>query len=588
MSRPIANLDDLNRTAAMGRAALYPSRLKILIGSASCGIALGAREVERAAIDAVRELALDAVVCRTGCIGFCAQEPLVDLMLPNGPRISYGQMTPEKTRQLLKAYAGGDLRLDWALGRFASEEHLLADEVHRYPAGPQALQSVPEWSSLDFYRHQKKVILRSCGSINPLALEEAIARGAYRGALHAITQMKPEEVIDQMVQSGLRGRGGAAFPTGQKWRIGRPAAGDLKYVVCNADEGAPGSYMDRTVLEGDPHAILEGMLIGSYAIGAREGFLYVRSEYPLAITTLQHAIAEAEQAGLLGDNIFGSGWSFRVTVRRGAGAYVCGEETALIESIDGHAGEPRIRPPYPVTAGVQGRPTVVNNVKTWASVAPILTRGPAWYAAIGTKATPGTTVFSLEGAVKNRGLVEVPLGVTLREMIEEIGGGMAADRPLKAVQIGGPSAGCLPASALDLRIDAADTPGETVGMGTGGIIILDDTACMVDMARYLLDFFVEESCGKCVPCREGTKHMYRILTNICRGRGTTDDLGLLERLAKHVKLASFCGLGAVAPDPVLAGLRHFRDEFESHIRDKKCPAGTCSMAEQRSKEKVYV
>ena len=589
MSQSIRNLADLDQAAATGRASLYPHRLKILIGSASCGIALGAREVEAAALQAVRELKLDAVVCRTGCIGFCAQEPLLDLMLPVGPRLSYGQMTPEKTRRLLASYAGGNLLLDGALGRFSSEEHLCTQEVHQYPSGARDFSSAPEWSTLDFYRRQKKVILRNCGSVDPLCLDEAIARGAYRGAIRAITQMKPEEVIEEMIQSGLRGRGGAAFPTGQKWRFARQAQGDLKYIVCNADEGAPGSYMDRTVLEGDPHAILEGMLIGSYAIGAREGFLYVRSEYPLAITTLQQAIAEAEDRGLLGDDIFGSGWSFHLTVRRGAGAYVCGEETALIESIEGHAGEPRIRPPYPVTAGIEGKPTVVNNVKTWASVAPILTRGPAWYASIGTKATPGTTVFSLEGAVQNRGLVEVPLGVSLREMIYDIGGGMAGSRPLKAVQAGGPSAGCLPETALDLRLDAADRPGETVGMGTGGIIVLDDKACMVDMARFLLDFFVEESCGKCVPCREGTKHMLRILTRICHGQGTRDDLGLLERLAKHVKLASLCGLGGVAPDPVLAALRYFREEFESHISAQKCPAGVCrNMVSQRSKEKVCV
>jgi NADH:ubiquinone oxidoreductase subunit F (NADH-binding) len=589
MSQPICNKEDLDRAAASGQGSLYPNRLKILIGSASCGIALGAREVEAAAIETVRELHLDSVVCRTGCIGFCAKEPLLDLMLPNGPRLSYGQMTGEKTRRLLKAYAGGNLLLEWALGRFSSEEHLLTEEIHQYPAGPKDLANVPEWSGLDFYRRQKKVILRNCGSIDPLCLDEAVARGAYRGAIRAITQMTPDEVIEEMVQSGLRGRGGAAFPTGQKWRFARQAQGELKYVVCNADEGAPGSYMDRTVLEGDPHAILEGMLIGSYAIGARQGFLYVRSEYPLAITTLQHAIAEAEERGLLGDDIFGSGWSFRVSVRRGAGAYVCGEETALIESIEGHAGEPRLRPPYPVTAGIEGKPTVVNNVKTWASVAPILTRGPAWYAAIGTKAAPGTTIFSLEGAVQNRGLVEVPLGVSLREMIYDIGGGMAGPRPLKAVQVGGPSAGCVSAAALDLRIDAAERSGETVSMGTGGIIVLDDRACMVDMARFLLDFFVEESCGKCVPCREGTKHMLRILTRICGGQGSSDDLALLERLAKHVKLASLCGLGAVAPDPVLAALRYFRDEFESHIRDKQCPAGVCrKLVAPRGKKKVCV
>jgi len=576
MTSPIRNSEDLQRVAASGLATLYPARLKILVGSASCGVAMGAREIEAAAVQAVRQLGLDAVVCRTGCIGFCAREPLVDLMLPNGPRLSYAEMTPQKTRDLLAAYASrGDLRLDQALGRFAAEPHVSTQEVHEYPAWSRDLSQVPEWSTLDFYRRQQKIILRNCGSIDPMSLEEATARGAYRGAIRALTQMTPEEVIDEITRSGLRGRGGAAFPTGQKWRFARQAEGEIKYVVCNADEGAPGSTMDRTVLEGDPHAILEGMIVGAYAIGAREAYVYVRSEYPLAITMLKHAIAQAEAYGLLGDNILGSGWSLRVQVRRGAGAYVCGEETALIESIEGHAGEPRLRPPYPVSAGLQGKPTVVNNVKTWASVAPILTRGAAWYAAIGSKSAPGTTVFSLEGAVKNRGLVEVPLGVSLREMIYEIGGGMAGDRPLKAIQAGGPSAGCLPPSMLDLRLDAADRAGETVGMGTGGIIVLDNACCVVDMTRFLLDFFVEESCGKCAPCREGTKQMRHILTRICTGGGTPDDLPLLKRLAKTVKVASLCGLGNVAPDPVLVAIEHFGDEFAAHIQRKQCPAGVC-------------
>jgi NADH:ubiquinone oxidoreductase subunit F (NADH-binding)/(2Fe-2S) ferredoxin len=586
MSRPITNAADLDQAAAEGRSRLYPGRLKIVIGSASCGIAMGAREVEAAAVECVKKLKLDAVVCRTGCIGLCAQEPLVDLLLPNGPRVSYCQMTPTTVRALLEAYAGGKLRPDMALARFAREECLSTQEVHEFPPGPAEVAKLPEWSQQEFFRRQTKVILRNCGYMDPMSLDEAIARGAYRGAVRAITQLKPEEVIDDVLRSGLRGRGGAAFPTGQKWRFARQAKGDVKYVVCNADEGAPGSYMDRTVLEGDPHAILEGLLIGSYAIGAREGFIYVRSEYPLAIVTLQQAIADAEARGLLGENILGTGWSFRVQIRRGAGAYVCGEETALIESIEGHAGEPRIRPPFPVTAGVQGQPTVVNNVKTWASVAPIITRGGSWYAAIGSKGTPGTTVFSLEGAVKNRGLVEVPLGTTLREVIYDIGGGVAGDAALKAVQPGGPSAGCLPPSLLDLRLDAADKEGETVGMGTGGIIIMDSSACMVDVARFLIDFFVEESCGKCVPCREGTKQMLHILTRICEGRGKEDDLPLLERLAKTVKLASFCGLGAVAPDPVLAALKHFRGEFEAHIRDKKCPAGACHRVARPAKEQA--
>ena len=583
MSRPIRNVEDLDRVAASGLAALYPNDLKILVGSASCGVAVGAREVEAAAIEAVEELGLKATVCRTGCIGFCAREPLLDLMLPGGPRVCYAEMTPEKTRDLLSSYAaGGDLRAEMALGRFAGEEHVSTGEVHKYPSSGD-LEGIPEWSTLDFYRRQKKIILRNCGSIDPMAAEQAIARGSYHGAFHALRQMTPDEVIDEVARSGLRGRGGAAFPTGRKWRLAREAKGDTKYLVCNADEGAPGAYMDRSVLEGDPHAIIEGMIIGSYAIGAKEGFLYVRSEYPLAITVLQHAIHQAEQYGLLGDDIFGSGWSFRLKVRRGAGAYICGEETALIESIEGHSGEPRNRPPYPVVEGLHGTPTVVNNVKTWASVPPIFTRGADWYAAMGTEDSPGTTVFSLEGAVKNKGLVEVPFGTTLHEMIYEIGGGIAGGRPLKAVQAGGPSRGCIPPAMLDSKDRAA-----AAVTGTGGIIVLDDRACMVDMARFLVGFFVDESCGKCTPCREGTRHMLRILTRICQGNATPNDLALLERLARTVKSASLCGLGQMAPNPVLTALEHFRGEFVTHINDKRCPAGVCHFADAHGIDRELV
>jgi NADH-quinone oxidoreductase subunit F/NADP-reducing hydrogenase subunit HndC len=574
MSRPIRNAADLEQLAARGMATLYPKRLKILIGSASCGVAMGARAVETAAIQAVKELGLDATVCRTGCIGFCSQEPLLDLVLPSGPRVSYGRMTPQKTRALLEGYAKNkDLKTEWALGRFSREEHVSTGESHQY--GAQAdLAKVPEWSQLDFYRHQRKVILRNCGSVDPNALAETVARGTYRGAVHSLVHMQPSELIDQMIASGLRGRGGAAFPTGMKWRLARQAEADAKYVVCNADEGEPGAYMDRTVLEGDPHAVLEGMLIGSYAIGAREGFIYVRSEYPLAIEILEHAIAEAEQHGLLGDNILGTDWSFHVRVRRGAGAYICGEETALIESLEGHSGEPRTRPPYPVTHGLWGKPTVVNNVKTWASVAPIITRGAEWYAAMGTKRTPGTTIFSLEGAVKNAGLVEVPFGISIRDLVYGIGGGVAGDRPLKALQAGGAARGCLPPSMLDLAIDTEDRPGQSINMGTGGVIVLDDTACAVDMARFLVGFFLEESCGKCVPCREGSKQMRRLLDRIATGEGTQADLDLLERLARTVRSAAVCGMGSMAPAALLTTLEHFRGEFTAHLGGK-CPAGVC-------------
>jgi NADH:ubiquinone oxidoreductase subunit F (NADH-binding)/(2Fe-2S) ferredoxin len=576
MSQPIRTAEDLKGAEATGLATLYPDKLKIVVGSASCGLAVGAGAVEASAIAAVRELGLDATIARTGCIGFCSQEPLLDLLLPNGPRISYARMTPEKTRSLLAAYAkSGELSPDMALGRFAGEEHVLTGEGHVYTSSQKAAEAVPEWSSLDFFQGQQKVILRSCGSIDPLSIDEAIARGAYRGAMVAIQEMPQDKVIDEVINSGLRGRGGAAFPTGQKWRFARKAAGDTKYVVCNADEGEPGACMDRTVLEGDPHATLEGMLIGAFAIGAQEGFVYVRNEYPLAIATLQTAIDEAEKYGLLGDDILGSGWSFRVRIRVGAGAYICGEETALLESIEGAAGEPRSRPPFPVESGLWGCPTVVNNVKTWASIAPIITRGAAWYAAMGTRSTKGTTVFSLEGAVNNSGLVEIPFGLTLREMIYGIGGGIPDDRPLKAVQAGGAARGCIPPSFLDLTIDMEDRPNESLMIGTGGIIVLDDKACMVDMARYLVRFFLDESCGKCVPCREGLRQMAGIMDRICSGEGSEADLLLLERLAGTMKAAAVCGLGGMAPSAVMTNLQNFRDEFEAHIRDKQCPAGVC-------------
>ncbi|MHB1011418.1 MAG: NADH-quinone oxidoreductase subunit NuoF [Desulfobacteria bacterium] len=576
MNTVIRTQADLDHVAAHGMTTLYPRRLKILVGSASCGLAAGARAVEETALETVTRLGLDAVVTRTGCIGFCQREPLVDLMLPHGPRITYGNMTSKSIRGLLEAYAaGGDLKVGTALCRWEREDHVADGTYHEYPASSNGVGQIRERSTLEFYRRQKRVILRNCGSIDPLRLEEALARGAYRGAFRALTQMTPEAVIAEVRDSGLRGRGGAGFPTARKWETARRAEGDRKYLICNADEGDPGAFMDRSVLEGDPHAVLEGMIIASYAIGANDGYLYIRSEYPLAVSTASHAIREAESRGLLGDNLFGSGHSFHVKVRRGAGAFVCGEETALIASIEGRSGEPRPRPPFPAVSGLWGKPTVINNVKTWASVGPILNRGAAWYSAYGTERNRGTTVFALVGAVKNTGLVEIPLGLTLREMILEIGGGIRGARALKAVQTGGPSGGCLPASLLDLPIDYERLAEAGSMMGSGGMIVLDAGTCMVDLARFFLTFTADESCGKCTPCREGTRHMLRILTRICEGAGVPEDLEALERLARTVKSASLCGLGATAPNPVLTALHHFRAEFEAHIHRKKCPAGVC-------------
>jgi len=573
-SNPIRSAQDLDRVAALGKSRLYPDRLKISVGSASCGIAAGARKVEAAIREAVQTLGLDATVSRTGCIGFCEREPLVDLFLPQGPRLSFARMTPKKVRALLESYAAGRLDTSHALCRFSGEVHVETGERRPYPSSSNGVSQVPEWETLGFFRRQQRIILRNCGSIDPESVQEAIARGAYRGAVRAL-KMPPERVVQEVLASGLRGRGGAGFPTGRKWETARQADSDVKYLVCNADEGDPGAFMDRSVLEGDPHAVLEGMIIGAYAIGAHEAFVYVRSEYPLAVSTLQHAIGEAEACGLLGENILGSGFSLRVRIRRGAGAFVCGEETSLLASIEGHAGEPRSRPPFPATHGLWGKPTVINNVKTWASVGPILSRGASWYKALGTKDNHGTTVFSLVGAVKHTGLVEVPLGISLRDMVHEIGGGMAGKHPLKAIQTGGPSGGCIPASQLDLTVDYEKLSQAGSMMGSGGMIVLDETTCMVDLARFFLVFTAEESCGKCTPCREGTKHMLRILERICKGQGVPGDLELLEELATTVKAASLCGLGGSAPNPVLTTLRYFRSEYEAHIKEHRCPAGVC-------------
>ena len=568
---------DLDAMAASGKTSLYPDKLKVLIGSASCGLAAGAEDVESAALAAIGELGIDADVSRTGCIGFCDREPIVDLRLPSGPRLSFEKMTPGKVKNLLESYATGkDLSPKHALCRFQSEEHVEADDVHSYPLSANGVSAIREWTEVDFYGKQQRVILRNCGSIDPLNIEEAIARGAYRGAQHVLTSKTPDEVIDQVLESGLRGRGGGGFPTGKKWQTARDTESEMKYVICNADEGDPGAFMDRSVLEGDPHAVLEGMLIGAYAIGASEGFVYVRSEYPLAVSTVHRAIHQAKARGLLGENILGTEFSFRVKVRKGAGAFVCGEETSLIASIEGHAGEPRTRPPYPAVSGLWGEPTVINNVKTWASVGPILSRGSDWYSSLGSDGNRGTTVFSLVGAVRNTGLVEVPLGISLRDMVFDIGGGMAGKYDIKAVQTGGPSGGCIPASMLDLPVDYEKLAEAGSMMGSGGMIVLDETTCMVDLARFFLVFTAEESCGKCTPCREGTKQMLGILTRICEGNGKSGDIELLETLASAVKSTSLCGLGGSAPNPVLTALRHFRSEFDAHVLEGKCPAGVCS------------
>ena len=437
------------------------------------------------------------------------------------------------------------------------------------PAGVKALIDT------DFYKKQHRIALRNCGIINPEVIEEYIATGGYAALGKVLTEMTPDDVIQCLLDSGLRGRGGGGFPTGLKWKLAKQNDADQKYVCCNADEGDPGAFMDRSILEGDPHAVLEAMAIAGYAIGANQGYIYVRAEYPIAVERLKIAINQAREMELLGKDIFGTGFDFDIDLRLGAGAFVCGEETALMMSIEGNRGEPRPRPPFPAQKGLFGKPTILNNVETYANIPQIILNGPEWFSSMGTEKSKGTKVFALGGKIHNTGLVEIPMGTTLREVIEEIGGGIPGGKKFKAAQTGGPSGGCIPASHYDIPIDYDNLISIGSMMGSGGLIVMDETDCMVDIAKFFLEFTVEESCGKCTPCRIGTKRMLEILTKITKGTATMEDLDKLEELCYYVKENSACGLGQTAPNPVLSTLRYFRDEYEAHIKEKRCPAGVC-------------
>jgi NADH:ubiquinone oxidoreductase subunit F (NADH-binding)/Pyruvate/2-oxoacid:ferredoxin oxidoreductase delta subunit/(2Fe-2S) ferredoxin len=560
---------DLEVLRADGLAALYPPLPRISVGMATCGVATGAVDVRDALADEATAHGLDLMLVATGCLGYCQQEPLVDVRVPGQARVLYARMTPGRARDLIAALVEGRLPVAGALA-VIPEGNPCKD-----PGPLQGLPDLPLLGDLPFYVRQRKVILRNSGLLDPGSVEEYVARGGYEGLVHALWEFAPAAVVDQVVRSGLRGRGGGGFPTGRKWQVCRDAPGECRYIICNGDEGDPGAYMDRTVLESDPYSIIEGMTIGGYAIGSNEGYIYVRDEYPLAVERVIHAVTRAEEVGLLGKDILGSGFDFTLMVVRGAGAFVCGEETALIASIEGGMGEPRPKPPYPATHGLWGQPTVINNVKTWASVSAILAQGADWYAGIGVEGNTGTVVFSLVGKVANTGLVEVPLGLTLREMIEDVGGGGLDGRAVKAVQTGGPSGGCLPARLFHLPIDYETLTEAGSIMGSGGMVVMDEDTCMVDVARYFLNFTMAESCGKCTPCREGTRAMFDLLTHIVGGEGTFKDLEDLEEIAAWVKGASLCGLGQTAPNPVLSTLRYFRDEYEAHVAERRCPAGVC-------------
>ena len=495
-------------------------------------------------------------VIKTGCFGLCALGPIM-IVYPEGS--FYSMVKPEDIPEIVT-------------------EHLLKGRIVKrllYQETVQADDTIESLNNTNFYKKQHRVALRNCGVINPENIDEYIGMDGYQALGKVLTEMTPEQVIQVILDSGLRGRGGAGFPTGRKWSFARASVNEQKYVCCNADEGDPGAFMDRSVLEGDPHAVIEAMAIAGYAIGANQGYIYVRAEYPIAVKRLQIAIDQAREYGLLGKNIFDTGFDFNLELRLGAGAFVCGEETALMTSIEGHRGEPRCRPPFPAVKGLFGKPTVLNNVETYANIPQIILNGPEWFASMGTEKSKGTKVFALGGKINNTGLVEVPMGTTLREIVEEIGGGIPGGKKFKAAQTGGPSGGCIPAEHIDIPIDYDNLLSIGSMMGSGGLIVMDEDTCMVDIAKFFLEFTVDESCGKCTPCRVGTKRLLEKLDKITKGNGTLEDIDELEELCEYIKANSLCGLGQTAPNPVLSTLRFFRDEYIAHVVDKKCPAGVC-------------
>ena len=534
---------------------MYRSHV-LVCGGTGC-TSSGSQQIMVALREELKKQGLDeeVSVVQTGCHGLCALGPIM-IVYPDAT--FYAMVKEEDIPEIVEEH----------LLKGRPVQRLLYDETVT-PSGVKSL------GDTDFYKKQHRIALRSCGVINPEVIEEYIGTGGYQALGKVLTEMTPDDVIQVLLDSGLRGRGGAGFPTGLKWKLAKGNDADQKYVCCNADEGDPGAFMDRSVLEGDPHAVLEAMTIAGYAIGASQGYIYVRAEYPIAVQRLKIAIDQAREMELLGDDIFGSGFSFNIDLRLGAGAFVCGEETALMVSIEGNRGEPRPRPPFPAQKGLFGKPTILNNVETWANIPQIILNGPEWFSSMGTEKSKGTKVFALGGKIHNTGLVEVPMGTTLREIIEEIGGGIPNGKKFKAAQTGGPSGGCIPAEHFDIPIDYDNLVAIGSMMGSGGLIVMDEDDCMVDIAKFFLEFTVEESCGKCTPCRIGTKRMLEILEKITKGQATMADLDKLEELCYYIKANSACALGQTAPNPVLSTLQYFRDEYVAHIVDKTCPAGVC-------------
>lgn len=537
----------------------HSKKPRMLVGTATCGRAAGALEVLEVFRKELATRKIDAHLIEVGCVGLCYLEPIVGIEKPGHPLILYQQVSPQRVKALVERWLlGDDPCAEYALGK----------------VGEGQIDGIPSFFDLPMLAPQVRIVLKNCGFIDPKDIREYLTNDGYQGLEKAL-RMQPAEIIEELRKSGLRGRGGAGFPTWRKWEICRSSPTNPKYLICNADEGDPGAFMNRSLIEGDPHALLEGILIAGYTIGAQEAFIYIRAEYPLAVERLELAISQLTDYGLLGEGILGSDFNFSISIKKGAGAFVCGEETALISSIEGKRGMPRPRPPFPAVAGLWGKPTVINNVETLATVSHILRNGADWYSQYGTATSKGTKTFALAGKVERTGLIEVPLGINLREIVYQIGGGIPEGKEFKAVQTGGPSGGCLPATKLDLPVDYESLVQAGSIMGSGGMIVMDERTCAVDIARYFLSFTQKESCGKCVPCRVGTKRMLEILERITQGEGKPEDLENLERLAETVKSTSLCGLGQTAPNPVLTTLKYFHDEYEVHIAEWRCPAGVC-------------
>ncbi|MFC1998727.1 NADH-quinone oxidoreductase subunit NuoF [Chloroflexota bacterium] len=533
--------------------------IRIIVGAGTCGRAAGADAVIEILKDELKRRQIKAVITRVGCIGLCYLEPLVDIVKQGKPRVCYGNVTPDNVSKIIDGYiVGDDPQSDMLLGTI----------------GDESLDGVPRLFDMPVLKPQVRIATRNCGLIDPEDINQYIVRGGYTGLDKAL-KMTQEEVIEEISTSGLRGRGGAGAPTGWKWNMCRQAKGDKKYIICNADEGDPGAFMDRSVLESDPHTVLEGMLIGAYAMGATDGYIYCRAEYPQAIKRLNQAMAQMEEYGLLGDNILGYGLNFHLKIKEGAGAFVCGEETALMMSIEGNRGMPRPRPPFPAQSGLWGYPTNINNVETWANVSAIMEKGGDWYASYGTEKSKGTKTFALAGKVNCTGLIEVPMGISLHEIVHDIGGGVFGGKKFKAVQTGGPSGGFIPASLDHLTADYESLASAGSIMGSGAMVVMDEDTCAVDMARYFLTFTQSESCGKCVPCRVGTREMLGILEKLCAGEGKPEDIDRLMELCETVRRGSLCALGGTAPNPVITSMKYFKDEYDAHVNEGKCPSLMC-------------